>query len=252
MSTRSPSYPSVSRRSAILKAGELFEKERFNPISREATAKLLGYAGLTGGSNSLLSDLSHYGLIERIGKGEIRISQLFAKIKHPENPAEYRQALTTAAHQPKFFAMVRERFPDHLPSEGNLEGVLVRMGFTSAGTKPAKKAFLDTFQYLQEEIGSESHGQGQLVPLDSSRGAQTALVKVEAEPPVTRKIREARPNMKEDIYTLPEGDVVLQWPARLSQESFDEIKMWTDLMLKKLKRQVAIEAARPESEPDEE
>ncbi len=44
--------------------------------------------------------------------------------------------------------------------------------------------------------------------------------------------------MKQDTYTLDEGDVVLQWPARLSQESYEDLKDWLDLIARKMKRAV--------------
>ena len=165
---RSPSYPSIPLREAILRAKELFEKERFNPISREAAAKLLGYSGLTGGSNTLLADLAAYGLIERVGKGEIRVSGLVAQILHPQDDDEYAAGLAQAALSPKLFSTLRERFPDNLPSDDNLEGVLVRMGFSAKGTRPAKKSFLETFTYLEEEGVSESHRDSVDTPVQST------------------------------------------------------------------------------------
>ena len=44
--------------------------------------------------------------------------------------------------------------------------------------------------------------------------------------------------MKHDTYTLDEGDVVLQWPSKLSQESYAELEDWLDLMGRKMKRAV--------------
>lgn len=154
---RSPSYPGISLRDAIQRAGDLFDAERHNPISREAAAKVLGYSGLTGGSNKMLADLSAYGLIQRVGKGEIKVASRFAQIVHPNDDAEYAGALEAAAHEPKLFTILRERFPDHLPGSENLEGYLVRMGFSKSATRPAMRAFQETFSYLQEETGSESH-----------------------------------------------------------------------------------------------
>lgn len=239
---RSPSYPSIPLKDAILRAGELFEKERFNPISREAAAKLLGYSGLTGGSNTLLADLSAYGLIERVGKGEVRVSQLVAQIIHPNDDAEYSAALSHAALNPKLFSTLRERFPYHLPSEDNLEGVLIRMGFSDKGTKPAKKSFLETFTYLEEEGVSESHGVGADTPIEST--PQVATHPDAGQGGRQGRTRELKPNMKEDVYTLPEGDVVLQWPEHLSSDSFEDIKSWTELILRKIKRQVTDEPVR--------
>ena len=44
--------------------------------------------------------------------------------------------------------------------------------------------------------------------------------------------------MKEDIFTLDEGEVVLQWPERLSKESFEDLETWMGLQLRKIKRRV--------------
>jgi hypothetical protein len=44
--------------------------------------------------------------------------------------------------------------------------------------------------------------------------------------------------MKEDTFTLDEGDVVLQWPERLSQESYEDLESWMHLQLRKIKRRV--------------
>ena len=43
--------------------------------------------------------------------------------------------------------------------------------------------------------------------------------------------------MKEDVFTLAEGDAVLQWPATLSEDSFADLKDWLGLMLRKIERQ---------------
>ncbi|MCC7421501.1 MAG: hypothetical protein IT428_14550 [Planctomycetaceae bacterium] len=51
----------------------------------------------------------------------------------------------------------------------------------------------------------------------------------------------AIPGRKQDVYTLEEGDVILQWPSRLSRESYDEVKDWFDLLLRKLNRAVGVD-----------
>lgn len=156
---RSPKCPGISLREAVVRIRDLFDAERHNLMSREAAAKLLGYSGITGTSNGMLADLTAYGLLERVGKGEVRVAKRVAEIIHPTDRHEYAAALRNAANAPPAFAKLRERFPDNLPNPVTLEGALVRMGFSKVGIKPAMQAFLETFRYLQEEIGSESHGQ---------------------------------------------------------------------------------------------
>ena len=46
--------------------------------------------------------------------------------------------------------------------------------------------------------------------------------------------------MKEDVFALTEGDVVLQWPELLSQESFEDLKAWADIVLRKIERHVTV------------
>lgn len=47
--------------------------------------------------------------------------------------------------------------------------------------------------------------------------------------------------MNTDVYTLPEGDVTLQWPKELTQDSYAELEDWLDLIKRKAKRAVVTE-----------
>lgn len=42
--------------------------------------------------------------------------------------------------------------------------------------------------------------------------------------------------MKQDTFTLDEGQVTLQWPSQMSRESYEDFKAWLDLIAKKAKR----------------
>ena len=64
-----------------------------------------------------------------------------------------------------------------------------------------------------------------------------------ADPP---KRREVKSVMKEDVFSLAEGDVTLQWPVSLSADSYEDIEDWAKLMLRKIKRSIV--AAKPDSE----
>ena len=43
---------------------------------------------------------------------------------------------------------------------------------------------------------------------------------------------------KQDTFTLDEGTVVLQWPSKMSETSFEDFKDWVELQLRKIKRSV--------------
>jgi hypothetical protein len=42
--------------------------------------------------------------------------------------------------------------------------------------------------------------------------------------------------MKQDTFTLDEGQVILQWPSQMSAESYEYFKDWLDLITRKAKR----------------
>jgi len=105
--------------------------------------------------------------------------------------------------------------------------------------KNTRKSFLETFRYLEEEGVSESHGKEGAPSLESSQDDRNESPAAKTEVRTTHSRGGLKPNMKEDVYTLPEGDIVMQWPENLSNDSFEDIKSWTELMLRKMKRQVA-------------
>jgi hypothetical protein len=43
---------------------------------------------------------------------------------------------------------------------------------------------------------------------------------------------------KQDVFSLPEGEVVLQWPEPLGSESYEDFESWLKLVLRKVKRAV--------------
>ena len=47
-----------------------------------------------------------------------------------------------------------------------------------------------------------------------------------------------RAGMNNDTFTLDEGQVILQWPAKMSPESYEDFKSWLDLVARKAKRTV--------------
>ena len=45
-------------------------------------------------------------------------------------------------------------------------------------------------------------------------------------------------SVREDIFSLAEGPVVIQWPAKLSSESFEDFSAWLELLKRKIGRSV--------------
>ena len=58
------------------------------------------------------------------------------------------------------------------------------------------------------------------------------------------KRRRMTAGTKEDVFTLAEGDVVLQWPSQISKESVQDFEDWIGLIVRKVKRAAGAEENR--------
>lgn len=165
---RSPSYPSASLGEAISQVAKIEKVYRQSQVDREVAAKLIGYSGISGPSSKALAALASYGLVERAGKGEMRVTNRAKAILYPDNLEERRQNLIQAAFEPKLFQELRGRFPDMIPPEDGIITYLHRQGFVQTAIRPAMKAYRDTLLFLEQEGASDSHGNEQRGGADSS------------------------------------------------------------------------------------
>jgi len=187
---RSPGYPGISLNKAIDIVDRLYSRVRNNIIDREAAAKDMGYSGLTGQSAKILSDLAHFNLVEKAGKGGIRVTDLAAIILHPHTPRERAAALREAAYSPELFSQFKSNWPDGHVSENALRTWLMRSGFSSVAIHPIIRSYMDTYSFLQLENAIESNGEPSSPDPESSdrtnadAGIQLPAIRQERASPV--------------------------------------------------------------------
>jgi hypothetical protein len=156
---QSPSYPALSLEESIKHVEKIEENYRTSAVDRVDAAKLLGYSGLSGPANMTLAALASYGLVERAGKGMMRVTQLAVSVLHPQSEAEKHSALLCAATTPPLFRDIREQFPDlPVPPEAGVLTHLNRAGFNPNAVPKAAKAFLATARFVEELRASQNHG----------------------------------------------------------------------------------------------
>lgn len=155
---RSPGYPSIPLNEAVGIVERIWDSVRQNTVDREAAVKDMGYSGLTGQSAKMLSNLSHFNLVEKSGKGGIRVTDVAVKILHPRSPDERRQALYEAAYNPELFSEIKAGFPDGFVSENALRNYLMREGYAGVAVAPAIRSYVETYGFLRQENAIESHG----------------------------------------------------------------------------------------------
>ncbi|MDT8758195.1 hypothetical protein MZO42_05755 [Sphingomonas psychrotolerans] len=155
---RSPSYPNAPLGEAVAQVAKIEKLYRQGPVDREVAAKLIGYSGLSGPASKALAALASYGLVERAGKGEMRVTSRARAILHPDNLEERRQGLVAAAFEPSLFQEIRGKWPDMIPPEEGITTYLHRQGFNQSAIRPAMKAYRDTLLFLEQEGANDSHG----------------------------------------------------------------------------------------------
>ena len=135
------------------------EQYRTSAVHRESAAKLIGYTSLSGPANKALAALAAYGLVERAGKGEMRVTNRAQDILYSDGN-ERLASLQASAFEPPLFRELQERWPNMTPPEDGVVMHLNRQGFNQNAVRPAARAYLDTLAFLEESGASESHGGG--------------------------------------------------------------------------------------------
>lgn len=159
--SRSPQYPSLSLPQAIEMIEKLHKANRTSVISRETAAKDMGYAGLTGRSMTVIAALAQFGLVEKAGKGDIKVTRRAVDILHAVDERDRAEAIEDAASAPALFQQLTERFPEGVPSQNALRSYLIQQDFGDVAIGPAINAFLETIAFAEKTKESGRIGDGE-------------------------------------------------------------------------------------------
>ncbi len=242
----SPSYPSLSLEACINHTRKIEESYRTSAVDRKDAANLMGYSSLSGPAGTALAALASYGLVEKAGKGMLRVTPLAVSIIHPQSDSERKKALFEAAQTPKLFRDIREQFPDlSVPPEQGVKTHLNRAGFNPNSVPKAVKAFLDTARFVEQLGKPESHvpDSGDDVESDppDDETQQTGTNSPSAIPPEDTIQKELPPatGQRKAVFPVSEGDVTFLFPDGMTEEGIEELEAYLAVFLKKAKRKAA-------------
>jgi hypothetical protein len=252
---RSPAYPGINLKLAIEKAQAFYMYERRAEASVSVAVKHWGYAASSSGGKQILAALISYGLMEDRGNGEhrqVRLTDLAFEILLDERPhsAERDDAIRRAALLPKIHAELFAHWSDGLPSTENVRHyLLVVKKFNDNSVDDFIKQLRITADFAkiyaqrtnkhnadlsEAPDPSVNNAEGLVVANERVGGLKPAQPVAQDEPPPTA----GGNRLRQDTFTLDEGQVVLQWPANLSEASFEDMKDWLDLQMRKIRRGV--------------
>src|ERR1041385_1255249 len=150
MSNRSPRYPRISLGDAIQRSHLLFDREGRSPMTEGVAVRHLGYKGINGTSNKVLSALRKYGLLEDVKDG-VKLSGdaiVLAAHRNDRTNADWTAAAARCAQRVELFQEIEKDF-GRSPSEQNLAAQLVVRGFSQDGALKAARAYRATMELVQ-------------------------------------------------------------------------------------------------------
>lgn len=138
-------FPKISLPDAIERVHKIFEQESRNPAPRKVVAEAMGYSGISGASSTTLAALIHYGLLEEVGDGDLRISEdaLDILLGDPD-----REALMGLATRPPLFAELLSRFGTQV-SDRNIEHFLIKNDYHKTTTRDIIRAYRETMDFVR-------------------------------------------------------------------------------------------------------
>jgi hypothetical protein len=242
--TRSPAYPFIDLEEAIHYAKLAYSKEEHHAFAPEAAAVHWEYKATSSAVSQIVSALKQFGLlIEEPGNGgrKVRLSPLALDlmVHEDESNPQRRPLLKTAALNPKIHREIWDKYGGRLPSDPSLRIYLLR----EREGVPFNKDQVDKFiSQLRETIEFAKLTESDKLPPADDEATDHAdahdMPRSERQQSPTLGRRPRQPGTKEDVFTLDEGAVVLQYPERLSPESFDDFEAWLQLIIRKAKRSV--------------
>ncbi len=249
---RSPAYPALDLETAIKRARSFYDYEKRNPANLIVAFGHWGFKTTSGGGMVCIAALKYFGLMSDSGSGAKRIVQLTelgARIVIDQRPVspERDQAIKEAALRPKLHALLWRKYGTNLPSDANLRHELVfdhRFNENSVGDfiqeykdtiRFAKLADSDTLSVEsedKEQEGDETEEEPEVPEVQQ----QEQTIKQNQPPPGGKIIP---PGPRQDVFSLTEGPVTIQWPASLSPESYEDLADWLDIVKRKIGRSVS-------------
>lgn len=144
---RGVQYPGDNLADALTMLEKVRTAIGMGAAKRELIASAIGYKSLSGHAARRLGSLSHYGLLERAGKGAARISQLGKAILMPTSEAEKSLAIVEAVKQPNLFATLLAKHAGHaLPTM--LPNIMAREhGVSASVAEQAASTFRESVEF---------------------------------------------------------------------------------------------------------
>ena len=250
---RSPNYPYFSLPAAIEAVRKIYAKEHTHKADPLVMAKALGYGGMNGASMGQLSALKKYGLLEEHGK-ELKVSSdALMILVDPKDSVERAKAIVRAAFAPQLFVDLQAQYGTAVPSDENMRSFLLKRGFAPNTVDAPIRTYRETVEFAMPSKALYDRG---VVDAGKANSEQPPPLPPSDPPEAGTSGEQRQPRkdadevaMRQDIFSVDEGSVTIEWPASLSEDSLQDIKDWFIILERKIARSLAKSAiVKPEND----
>ena len=263
---RSPAYPGLDLKAAIERARSFYHHEKRSSANVAVAVQHWGYSPSSSGGRQTLAALISYGLLEDKGSGDQRsvtLSDLALRILLDDRPdsIERADAIRRAALLPKIHSELFSKWPSELPSNPNRPPyLLIETKFNENSVDDFISQLRTTADFARIYATHSANAATSSALSSEDEEQDTALSETPIEPasvnrissgtdqPTIALVSSGKPagggepkRMRQDALSLDEGQVVLQWPDRLSETSFQDLSDWLELQLRRIKRNLQSE-----------
>lgn len=268
---RSPSYPTIGLREAVERLGKFYKVDGKAGAPPEPAIKHMGYSTAHGAAFSALAALKKFGLVAESNGRIVPTQRAIEILNLQESDPRRLQAIRDAAIAPEIHRQLIRENPNGLPGDDSLESELVAYkDFNPNAVKGFVKDFKDTLDFaalsdlsvLAAEVGDQEEPDMAteetvlqpsapqpripLRPLTNTPKAlpienQTPISTAQAHSAARAMHSGAAAETRQDIFSLTEGQVTIEWPTSLSPESYEDVADWLEIVKRKIGRSVVSE-----------
>ncbi|WP_019867865.1 hypothetical protein [Methylovulum miyakonense] len=256
--TRSPNYPAIDLGAAVDLATKFEKLAKRHPYPVSAAVEK-AWEMKPGSSRGLqmVAALKQFGLITDEGSGDarkIKLTDSGARII--ANVPNKSEILKELALQPKVHFDIWEANNGSIPPDETLRHYLsfdYSPPFNSDSIDGFLKQFRGTLSFSGLDLIGEPYKNVSLGNELHNTVNDKSLTSGQVDSPIenNRSTKKGKPNMRQEIFTLDEGDAIFEWPEKLSQESYDDLESWLEIVLRKAKRAIEIKSNASEISDDE-
>lgn len=240
---RSPGFPYISLSASVERLTEMHQQYQRHPARLDNLAPIWNFSA---GSSALLRNvaaLKYFGLVDVEGTGKNRkvsVSDLGVRIIADARPGAREKSLEKAFGNCKILAEHYNKWgKNRPPTEECISELTIENGFTEAAAHKFINVYDESIKYAN--IDSPDTGEGENPNPNDHIHDEKPLGEFGQEgnkmPPIRQEV-----GMKQETFVLDTGTVTIQWPAKITEENFEDFKSWLKLLERRIGRNVTKES----------